>query len=168
MMANSVTPSEPRLVLSCKDIMQILPHRYPFLLVDRVIDIDIENQIIIGLKSVSINEPFFQGHFPRAPIMPGVLVLEALAQVGGVLSSIVIKGSVEAALSQKDDKTAVLMSIQNAKFRHPVRPGDQLTLRVEGIKFTPRGGKVKAIASVEGKLAVEAEIGYAQMPNDLV
>ena len=167
-MVSSVTPSESELVLSCKDIMRILPHRYPFLLVDRVIKIDIEKQVIVGLKNVSINESFFQGHFPNAPIMPGVLVLEALAQVGGVLSSVVITGSIEAALSQENNKTAVLMSIQNAKFRHPVRPGDQLTLQVEGIKFTPRGGKVRAIASVGGKLAVEAEIGYAQMPNELV
>ena len=167
-MVSSVTPSESRLVLSCKDIMQILPHRYPFLLVDQVIDIDIEKQVIVGLKNVSINESFFQGHFPNAPIMPGVLVLEALAQVGGVLSNVVIAGSIEAALTKKNDKTAVLMSVQNAKFRHPVRPGDQLTLQAEGIKFTSRGGKIRAIASVGDKLAVEAEIGYAQMPNELV
>jgi 3-hydroxyacyl-[acyl-carrier-protein] dehydratase len=148
--------------------MQILPHRYPFLLVDRVIDIDIEKQLITGLKNVSINEAFFQGHFPNAPIMPGVLVLEALAQVGGILSNIVIAGSIEAALSQENDTTAVLMSIQNAKFRHPVRPGDQLTLQVEGIKLTSRGGKVRVVASVGDRLAVEAEIGYAQIPNKLV
>jgi 3-hydroxyacyl-[acyl-carrier-protein] dehydratase len=167
-MANSVTPTDKGMVLGCRDIMKILPHRYPFLLVDRIIDVDIEKKVIVGVKGVTINEPFFQGHFPQAPLMPGVLILEALAQVGGVLSTIVVMGGIEEALTQKSDKTAVLMSVQNAKFRHPVRPGDQLTLRVEGVKLTSRGGKVKAIASVDGKLAVEAEIGYAQMPSENV
>ncbi|HRD55027.1 MAG TPA: 3-hydroxyacyl-ACP dehydratase FabZ [Parachlamydiaceae bacterium] len=137
--------------LDIKEIIKILPHRYPFLLVDRILEIDLEKGSIVGQKNLTMNEAFFQGHFPDAPIMPGVLILEALAQAGGVL--VHLKGQVE--------KIAVLLNISQAKFRHPVRPGDVLLLKCEGIHFSSKGGKVKATALVDGKVAVEAEIGFA-------
>lgn len=138
--------------LDIKQITKILPHRYPFLLVDRVIEIDLEKGIIVAQKNLTINEAFFQGHFPDAPIMPGVLILEALAQAGGVL--VHLKG-------QMDNKIAVLLNVNQAKFRQPVRPGDVLILRCEGIHFSGKGGRVKAEAFVGDKMAAEAEIGFA-------
>ena len=137
--------------IQVKDILKILPHRYPFILVDRITSYDLEKGIIEGLKNATFNESFFQGHFPDAPIMPGVLILEALAQVGGVL--VHLKGT--------SDKIAVLLNVNHAKFRNPVRPGDVLKLRCEGIHFSSKGGRVKATASVNDKVAVEAEIGFA-------
>src|SRR5436190_459795 len=133
--------------LSVKDILKILPHRYPFLLVDRITACDLENGIIEGYKNATFNEGFFQGHFPEAPIMPGVLILEALAQVGGVLVH----------LREGSNKIAVLLNVNHAKFRNPVRPGDVLNLRCEGIHFSSKGGRVKVIASVNDKVAAEAE-----------
>lgn len=138
--------------LEVKEIIKILPHRYPFLLVDRIVDINLDKGTIVGLKCVTINEAFFQGHFPEAPIMPGVLILEALAQTGGVL--VHMKG-------QGDNKIAVLLNVNNAKFRQPVRPGDVLTLKGEGLHFSSKGGKVKVEALVQDKIAAEAEIGFA-------
>lgn len=140
-------------VFDIKEIMKIIPHRYPFLLVDRILEIDTEKGTILAQKNVTINESFFQGHFPEAPLMPGVLILEALAQAGGVL--VYLK-------SQKNDpKIAVLMNIKNAKFRTPVRPGDVLKLKCEGIHFSSKGGRIQATAFVEDKIAVEAEMGFA-------
>lgn len=137
--------------LDIKQIVKILPHRFPFLLVDRILDVDLEKEFILAQKNVSINEAFFQGHFPDAPIMPGVLILEALAQAGGVL--VHLKGH--------SDKIAVLLNVNHAKFRHPVKPGDVLLLKCTGIHLSSKGGKVKAEAIVNDKLAVEAEIGFA-------
>jgi 3-hydroxyacyl-[acyl-carrier-protein] dehydratase len=137
--------------MDIKEIVSILPHRYPFLLVDRIIKIDLEKGTILGQKNVTINESFFQGHFPEAPLMPGVLILEALAQAGGVLVH----------LKEPTPKIAVLLNVNNAKFRNPVRPGDILMLHGEGIHFSSKGGRVKAIAKVDDKVAVEAEIGFA-------
>jgi len=137
--------------LDVKDIIKILPHRYPFLLVDRIIAVDLERGYILGQKNCTINEAFFQGHFPDAPIMPGVLILEALAQAGGVL--VHLKGQV--------DKIAVLLNVNNAKFRQPVKPGDVVHLHCEGIHFSSKGGRVKATAKVGDKIAAEAEIGFA-------
>ena len=137
--------------LDVKDILKILPHRYPFLLVDRIIEIDLERGYILGQKCVTFNEAFFQGHFPEAPIMPGVLILEALAQTGGVL--VHLKG--------QTSKVAVLLNVNNAKFRNPVKPGDVLLLKGEGVHFSSKGGKVKVEATVNNKIAVEAEIGFA-------
>lgn len=134
-----------------KEIIKILPHRYPFLLVDKIVDLDLEKDVIIGQKNVTINESFFQGHFPDAPLMPGVLILEALAQTGGVLVH----------LKADKQKIAVLLTVNNAKFRNPVRPGDILMLRCEGILFSSKGGRVQATATVQDKVAVEAEIGFA-------
>src|SRR5690606_25010073 len=136
--------------LDVKEILEILPHRYPFLLVDKIIDIDLEKGIIVGQKNLTFNESFFQGHFPGAPIMPGVLILEALAQAGSVL--VHLKGEKE--------KVAVLLNVRNAKFRNPVRPGDILFLRGEGIHLSSKGGRIKAVATVNDKIAVEAEVGF--------
>jgi 3-hydroxyacyl-[acyl-carrier-protein] dehydratase len=137
--------------IDAKDIMNILPHRYPFLLVDRVLDIDLENDFILAQKNVSSNEPFFQGHFPGAPIMPGVLILEALAQTGGIL--VFKKGF--------DGKIAVLLNVNNAKFRHPAKPGDVLRLEAKGVHISHNGGRFKVKALVGDKMAVEAEMGFA-------
>jgi 3-hydroxyacyl-[acyl-carrier-protein] dehydratase len=141
-----------------KEIIKILPHRYPFLLVDRILSVDVEAGTITGQKNVTINESFFQGHFPDAPIMPGVLVLEALAQVGGIL--VHLKGH--------NNKIAVLLSVNNAKFRHPVRPGDVLLLHGEGLHVGSRGGKIRAKAMVNDKVAAEAEIGFALVDIDQI
>ena len=138
--------------LDLKEVVKILPHRYPFLLVDKILEIDLERGYILGQKNVTINEGFFQGHFPDAPIMPGVLILEALAQTGGVM--VHLKANAKG-------KIAVLLNVNNAKFRHPVRPGDVLLLKAEGLHFSSKGGKVKVEAKVNDKLAVEAEIGFA-------
>lgn len=140
-----------RKTLDVKDVVKILPHRYPFLLVDKILELDLDRGYILGQKNVTYNEAFFQGHFPNAPIMPGVLILEALAQTGGVMVH----------LKANNDKIAVLLNVNHAKFRHPVRPGDILLLKGEGLHFSSKGGRVKVEASVDNKLAVEAEIGFA-------
>jgi 3-hydroxyacyl-[acyl-carrier-protein] dehydratase len=138
-------------VLQAKEIEKILPHRYPFLLVDKVIKIDLEESEIIGIKNVTVNEPFFQGHFPGAPIMPGVLILEALAQTGGIL------------VHQKgyDKKIAVLLNVTQAKFRKPVLPGDVLHLHAKGLHISGNGGKMQTKALIGDQLAAEAELSFA-------
>lgn len=143
-------------IFNAKDIEKILPHRYPFLLVDRILEINLEENEILGLKNVTVNEPFFQGHFPGAPIMPGVLILEALAQTGGVL--VHQKGYVK--------KIAVLLNVSNAKFRKPVLPGDALLLHAKGIHVSGTGGKIKARAMIGQVLAVEAELSFALVDKD--
>ena len=145
-------------VLDTKEILKILPHRYPFLLVDKIVELDLERGTIVGQKNLTMNEAFFQGHFPGAPIMPGVLILEALAQTGGVLLH----------LRESPNKIAVLLSVNNAKFRHPVRPGDVLYLHVEGVLFSSKGGRVKAFAQVNEKVACEAEIGFAFIDKEQI
>ncbi len=147
--------SQP-VILNVKEITKILPHRYPFLLVDRIIYLNLEENVIIGQKNVTVNEQFFQGHFPGVPIMPGVLILEALAQAGGVL--VHKKGHC--------DKIAVLLNINNAKFRKPVVPGDVLTLHATGLHISNKGGRVMAKAMVNEQLAVEAEIGFALVDRE--
>ena len=136
--------------LDINQIISILPHRYPFLLVDRVLEWDLEKGYVLAQKNVTINESFFQGHFPDAPIMPGVLILEALAQAGGILVH----------LKSPGDKIAILLSVNHAKFRLPVRPGDILYLRGQGLHFSSKGGRIKAEALVNDKIAAEAEIGF--------
>lgn len=143
-------------VFNAKDIEKILPHRYPFLLVDRILEIKLEENEILGLKNVTVNEPFFQGHFPSVPIMPGVLILEALAQTGGVL--VHQKGYVK--------KIAVLLNVANAKFRKPVVPGDALLLSVKGLHISGTGGKIRAKAMIGQALAVEAELSFALVDKD--
>jgi len=151
----SKTTSQPP-VFNIQQIAEILPHRYPFLLVDRILELDLEENRILGVKNVTFNEQFFQGHFPDAPIMPGVLILEALAQTGGIL------------VHQKSQtsKIALLLSVNNAKFRRPVVPGDRLMLEAEGIHFSSKGGKIQARALVENQLAAQAEIGFALVEKE--
>ena len=143
-------------VLNVKEIAKILPHRYPFLLVDKIIYMNLEENVIIGQKNVTVNEHFFEGHFPGVPIMPGVLILEALAQTGGIL------------MHQKgyNDRIAVLLNINNAKFRRPVVPGDVLTLHASGMHVSPKGGRILAKAMVNEQTAVEAEIGFALVDKE--
>lgn len=152
----SLNSTKDPVILSLKEIAKILPHRYPFLLVDRVIHLDLEENTIIGQKNVTANEQFFQGHFPGVPIMPGVLVLEALAQAGGIL--VHQKG--------QSHKIAVLLNINNAKFRRPVVPGDVLMLHATGQHLSSKGGKIQARALVNQQLAVEAEIGFALLDKE--
>ena len=151
-----VDPKKQTFVMNTKDIERILPHRYPFLLVDRILHIDLEENEILGLKNVTINEPFFQGHFPGVPIMPGVLLLEALAQTGGIL--VHQKGYVT--------KIAVLLNVSNAKFRKPVVPGDALHLHVKGLHVSGTGGKIRARATVQDRVAVEAELSFALVDKE--
>jgi len=137
-------------VLDINTIQKILPHRYPFLLVDRILESS--EKRVVGLKNVTINEPFFQGHFPGHPIMPGVLIIEALAQTGAVV-----------ALNMKDyiGKIAYFIGIKEAKFRKPVLPGDQLIMEVEFVKFKLSIGQARAVAKVNGEVACEAEFMFA-------
>lgn len=133
------------------DIQKILPHRYPFLLVDRIVEIE-EGKRAVGIKNVTINEPFFQGHFPGNPIMPGVLIVEAMAQVGAV-----------AILSMEEykGKLAVFTGIEKMRFRKQVIPGDILVMEVEMIAIKRGIGKARVSAKVEDKIAAEGEIMFA-------
>ena len=135
--------------LQIREIMERIPHRYPFLLVDRVIDL-VAKQRIVAIKNVTMNEPFFQGHFPGAPVMPGVLIIEALAQAGAVLL-----------LSDIPDRASKLVyftGIDQARFRRPVVPGDQIRLTMEVLKLRARTCKMRGTAEVDGDLVAEAEI----------
>ena len=147
---NAVTESSMK-ELNIEQIQQILPHRYPFLLVDRIIDIE-EGKRAVGIKNVTINDPFFQGHFPGHPIMPGVLIVEALAQVAGV---------VLLRKPENSGKMAYFMSIDNVKFRKPVTPGDQLRLEIAVIKSKSKTGQCVGKAYVGDKLATEAEFKFS-------
>lgn len=142
-------------MLKINEIKEILPHRYPMLLIDRVIEMDIEDKMIVkGYKNLSANEPFFQGHYPQEPIMPGVLQIEALAQTGAVaiLSMEKFKG-----------KTPILAGVNKARFKDKVVPGDKLDLCCEIIKLRSSMGIGKGTASVDGKVVCEAEILFAIM-----
>jgi UDP-3-O-[3-hydroxymyristoyl] N-acetylglucosamine deacetylase/3-hydroxyacyl-[acyl-carrier-protein] dehydratase len=132
-----------------EDIMKVLPHRYPFLLVDRILEIE-ENKRIVGLKNVTINEPFFQGHFPGHPIMPGVLIIEAMAQVGGML----LMGSVD----DPDRKVVYFMSLDNVKFRRPVKPGDQIRFELDVVQLRGSVCKMRGVGKVDGEVVVEADM----------
>lgn len=140
-------------VLDINQILKVMPHRYPFLLVDRITEVDHEAKKIIGYKNVTINEPFFPGHFPERPIMPGVLIVEAMAQVGGLL----LLNSDD----YKEGKLVFFMAINNAKFRKPVTPGDQLMMEVTmtGKRFNTFAMSAKAY--VDGGLVAEAELSAA-------
>ncbi len=134
--------------MNINEIMSILPHRYPLLLVDKIIEYE-EGKRIVGLKNVSIGEPYFQGHFPGFPIMPGVYILEALAQVGGIL---MIKS-----LNLEIGKYAVVFAgIDEARFKKPVFPGDQLILELEAISLKKVLSKMKGVAKVDGEVVAEA------------
>ncbi len=133
-------------MIDVKEIMEYLPHRYPFLLVDRVVEIE-KNKRAVGIKNVTINEPFFQGHFPGNPIMPGVLIIEAMAQVSGTLA---IRSGVKG-------RSTVFMSIEKAKFRKPVVPGDQMRIEVNVLRTRLSVWKFSGVASVDGNIVAEAE-----------
>ena len=135
--------------LSLDDIQRLLPHRYPFLLVDRIISLEVGKRIV-GLKNVSVNEPFFQGHFPGRPIMPGVLIAEAMAQVGGILALV--------SLPENQGNSLFLLGLDKMRFRQPVVPGDQLRLEVESMRGGKRFWKMKAQAFVEQTLVAEGEL----------
>lgn len=142
--------------LDIRSVQRSLPHRYPMLLVDRVVEIEGDRRAV-GIKNVTVNEPFFQGHYPRQPIMPGVLIIEAMAQLGGIL------------LSQKLEHTgrvAVLLSLDRVKFRRPVTPGDQLVMEAVAKRVKSRTGEVFCQARVQGELAAEAEIRFMLVDAD--
>ncbi len=132
-------------------IMDVLPHRYPFLLVDRIIEVEGDTRIV-GIKNVTINEPFFQGHFPGHPIMPGVLIIEAMAQVGGML----LLTHFEA--QNVEDKVVYFMSLDNVKFRRPVLPGDQIRFELEMLAFRGKTCRMKGVGFVDGQVVAEAEM----------
>ena len=136
--------------LDIKEIIRLLPHRYPFLLVDRILEGE-KMKNLVGLKNVTINEPFFQGHFPSEPIMPGVLILEGMAQAGGILAFYSMPEIV-------GEKLVYFAGIDKVKFRRPVVPGDQLIYKVEVIKQKGKIWKMAAKAKVDDKLAAEAEL----------
>jgi len=135
-------------ILDVNEIRRILPHRYPMLLVDRIIELSAER--IVGIKNVTANEPFFSGHFPDFPVMPGVLIVEAMAQTAGVL---VLKS-----IEDRASKLVLLVSIEYAKFRRPVVPGDQLPMELTMLKRKASVAKMSGIATVDGVLVAEAEV----------
>ena len=139
-------------VMNVEEIMQVLPHRYPLLLVDRVLEME-TGRFVRALKNLTFNEPFFQGHFPGRPVMPGVLIIEAMAQVGGILAYHTdenLRG-----------KLIYFMAIDKVKFRRPVVPGDQLILEVSHLHRSSRAWKMEGKGLVDGKLAAQAEVTAA-------
>lgn len=132
--------------MDIQGIREILPHRYPFLLVDRIEELEAER--IVGIKNVTINEPFFIGHFPDFPVMPGVLIVEAMAQVAGVL--------VLSHIPDRKNKLVLLAAIEEAKFRKPVRPGDQLRMEVKIARRKASIAKIQGVATVDGAVVAEA------------
>ncbi len=135
------------MTLDINEIQQILPHRPPFLLVDRIVELEPDKRIV-GIKNVSMNEPFFVGHFPSYPVMPGVLIVEAMAQTGGILVMRNVPGA--------SQRLVLFASIEAAKFRRPVRPGDQLRMEIEMLSRKTTFARMKGKAYVEGELACEA------------
>lgn len=142
-------PQKNKGLLTIEKILKILPHRYPFLLVDRVLKLD-KGKSITAIKNVTYNEHFFQGHFPRLKVMPGVLVVEALAQAGGIL--------LYHSVPDPDKILVLLTKINNAKFRKPVVPGDQLKLEVEILKLKTKFCHISGKAFVDGELVAESEV----------
>ena len=142
------------MTLDVMQIQEILPHRYPFLLVDRVTEI-VKNESLVGYKNVSISEPVFEGHFPGHPIYPGVMILEGMAQAGGILA---FKSMDDLSEEEVKNKVVYFMSIDKAKFRNPVRPGDRLEYKVSVIKHKGAIWMLKGEAYVDGVLASEAEL----------
>jgi 3-hydroxyacyl-[acyl-carrier-protein] dehydratase len=134
--------------LDINEIKGILPHRYPFLLVDRIIELEADR--VVGIKNVTVNEPFFMGHFPDFPVMPGVLIIEAMAQTAGVL---VLKS-----IPDRDSKLVLLVAVENARFRKPVVPGDTLRLEMKLLKRKASVAKMAGVATVNGMVVAEAEV----------
>ena len=148
---------EGRQTLEITEIMSILPHRYPFLLIDRIVEIERKKRIV-AIKNVTVNEPYFQGHFPGYPIMPGALLVEAIAQAGGVL--------LMPEVPDREKKLMVFTSIERAKFRRPVVPGDQVRIEASALTWKPRYAKMRGEATVDGKLACEAIVMCALVPRN--
>ena len=144
-------------MLDIRGILDSIPHRYPFLLVDRVIEI-VPGHRIVAIKNVTFNEPFFQGHFPEMPVMPGVLIIEALAQTGAVL---MLHDFV-----QRKEKLVYFAGIDEARFRRVVGPGDRLQLTMEVVKLRSRTCKMKGVAEVDGEIAAEAQILSAMVDRE--
>lgn len=156
-MSESVqTPPDTRTVLDIGQIQQILPHRYPFLLIDRVVEIE-HRKRIVAIKNVTINEPFFQGHFPGYPIMPGVLIVEAMAQAGGAL--------LLTEIHDRDNMLMVFAGIEKARFRRPVTPGDQLRIVVEVLAWRTVAVRMEGKAYIGDKLAAESIITCRLVPR---
>jgi len=147
------SPENMETKLDIKEIMRILPHRYPFLLVDKIVHIE-EGKRAIGVKNVTFNEEFFQGHFPGEPLMPGVLICEALAQVAGVFMM---------RADEHKGKTPFFGGIDGFRFRRPVRPGDTLYLEIEVLKVKGSIGKVYGVAKVDGQVAAEGKLTFSLM-----
>jgi 3-hydroxyacyl-[acyl-carrier-protein] dehydratase len=140
-------PAAARVTLDINDIQRLLPHRFPFLLIDRIVDLDRKKRIV-AIKNVTINEPFFAGHFPGMPVMPGVLIVEAMAQAGGVLLFTEVE--------DRESKLVLFTGIERAKFRRPVVPGDQLRIEVDVRVWRGNAGRMEGAAYVGDKLAAEA------------
>ena len=143
--------------IDIEGILERLPHRFPFLLVDRVLDV-VAGKSIVAVKNVTMNEAYFQGHFPGHPVMPGVLIIEALAQAGGLLAY-------ETATADERISILYLVGIEESRFKQIVRPGDQLTLRVELVKQRRNLWRFTAVAEVDGKAVAEAQILMAEGPK---
>src|SRR5215831_5131736 len=152
----AVQPDAEHIRLDIHEILRILPHRYPFLLIDRVIDLT-RKQRIVALKNVTINEPFFVGHFPGVPIMPGVLIVEAIAQAGGAL--------LLTEVPDREQKLMVFTGIERARFRRPVLPGDQLRIEVEVKAWRLTAARLQGKAYVDGKVAAEAVVTCRLVPR---
>jgi 3-hydroxyacyl-[acyl-carrier-protein] dehydratase len=152
--ANEQQP--PRTTMDILEIMSLLPHRYPFLLIDRVVEME-RKQRIVAIKNVTINEPHFQGHFPDYPIMPGVLMVEAIAQTGGAL--------LLNEIPDRDQKLMVFTGIENARFRRPVVPGDQLRIEVTVLQWRSRAVKMLGNITVDGKLVCDATVMCQVVPR---
>ena len=144
-------------MIDIREIMRCIPHRYPLLLLDRVVELEAGKRIV-ALKNVSINEPFFTGHFPGTPIMPGVLIVEAMAQAGAVLML--------HAMEDRDAKLIYFTGIDHARFRRAVVPGDQLVMKLEVLRCRRQTCKMKGSATVDGQLAAEAEILSAMVSRE--
>ena len=142
-------------MVDIKEILNYIPHRYPFLLVDRIIEIHGDEKIV-GIKNVSFNENFFQGHFPNRPVMPGVLICEAMAQVGAIFAH-------NARGGREDNKVFVLTGLDNVKFKRPVEPGDQLRMELTILKRRGSFWKMQGVATVDGKLVAQAEISAMEV-----
>jgi 3-hydroxyacyl-[acyl-carrier-protein] dehydratase len=149
------TPT-PKETMDILEIMSILPHRYPFLLIDRVVEIE-RKQRIVAIKNVTFNEPHFQGHFPDYPIMPGVLMVEAIAQAGGAL--------LLTEIPDRENKLMVFTGIDSAKFRRPVVPGDQVRIEVKVLNWRSTAVRMQGTATVEGKVVCEATVMCALVPR---
>lgn len=155
----AITSGDKKSGYDINTIMECLPHRYPFLLVDRILEIDIESEVkrAVGIKNVSMNEPFFQGHFPGEPVMPGVLILEAMGQVGCVMMALEQK---KRGVAPSERQIVFLTTVYEAKFRKPVVPGDTLRTEATLVRFRGKVGKMQFTATVDGDVVAEATMGF--------